>query len=142
MKQIIVMDRDKAKRFSYGAHDFTSVIVSINDTWDVLNPIAANFVPNGIKAVCRLIFDDVEKGQPNCMTEKDAEKIAEFVHQWKDNVDVIIVHCRAGVSRSAGVAAAISKHVFNDDNWVFDSPKYQPNMTCYRYTLEALYNKI
>jgi hypothetical protein len=49
------------------------------------------------------------------------------------------VHCGAGVSRSAGVAAALGKWLNNDDGFIFNNFSYCPNFTCYRLVLnEAL----
>ena len=49
-----------------------------------------------------------------------------------------LVHCGAGQSRSAGVAAAILKWMTGSDAQIFDNRKYTPNMRCYRLVLEAL----
>ena len=55
----------------------------------------------------------------------------------------LIVHCSAGISRSAGVAAAIHEalgwpiaNTRNSD--VFRDGKFAPNMHCYRTMLRAL----
>lgn len=52
----------------------------------------------------------------------------------------MLVHCEAGISRSAGVAAAaaISKYLDQDDLTIFNSHSYYPNFLCYYYVLEAL----
>lgn len=138
MTDVKVMNRKAARRFSYGDHTSTYAVISINDTWDMPNSIVTNYPANGIKAVTHLFFDDVTEGDENCITKQDAQKIAQFVHQWKDKVDCIIVHCYAGISRSSGTAAAIAKYVLGDDSCIFDNPKYCPNMTCYKYVLAAL----
>lgn len=72
------------------------------------------------------------------MSDKDALKIKEVIEETKEEVTEIWVHCDAGVSRSAGVAAAIGKYLNDDDMFVFGSPRYSPNITCYRKTLNAL----
>jgi predicted protein tyrosine phosphatase len=53
-------------------------------------------------------------------------------------VDVVIVHCGAGVSRSAGLAAALAKW-YNGSDLEFFKPPYAPNMLVYRTMLEALH---
>jgi predicted protein tyrosine phosphatase len=85
-----------------------------------------------------LVFDDVEAPHKNQITKKQAKQIAKFVKENKDLVDGFIVNCMAGISRSAGVAAAILKYFTNDDTQIFDSANYCPNMTCYREVLNAL----
>lgn len=71
------------------------------------------------------------------ITDEDARRIAKTVKKYQDKVKQIYVHCDAGISRSAGVAAAISKYLNNDDFKWFVSP-YCPNMTCYTKVLSAL----
>jgi putative flippase GtrA len=53
--------------------------------------------------------------------------------------DKLLVHCESGISRSAGITAAISKYYFGNDNWVFN--KKIPNMHCYMQVLEKFYQK-
>ena len=77
----------------------------------------------------------------NGITKEQAKQIATFVKKHYGNVEQIIVHCEAGISRSAGVAAAILKYFTNDDSQIFDSYKYRPNTLCYRNVLEALYDE-
>ena len=138
MQNVLIMSRNRAKKFTFQPHDFTSAIISITDVDKELNTLIVN-TDNGVKWVLKVQFDDRDKGEPFCITEKDAEKIAEFVKKTADKVDTIIVHCEAGISRSAGVAAAISKYFFNDDTAIFNNRQYCPNMTCYRYVLNALF---
>ena len=120
-------------------HDVTSAVISISDC-DKSSPVLENNTNNGIMARCKLKFDDVERGANNCIAEIDAFNIVEFVVNTAKSYDLLIVHCEAGVSRSAGVAAAVMKAVNGDDFKVFDNPRYIPNMTCYRTVLTAFHN--
>lgn len=133
---VFVLNRAKAKKYSYQEHNLKSVIVSIND----LDQNLINFnnnENNNILAVIKLRFDDVTSG---CGVIKDdqAMQIANFIKYWVDKTDIIVVHCSAGVSRSAGCAAAIMKYINNDDTQIFKNPRYVPNMTVYRSVLTAL----
>lgn len=87
-----------------------------------------------------LRFDDVDKETTTefPMDDSQAREIAGFVKSMKDEIKTLVVHCVAGYSRSAGVAAAILKYLYGTDEQVFGSPMYRPNMCCYRKTLEAL----
>ena len=58
----------------------------------------------------------------------DAVKILEFTEKNKNSIDLIVVHCNAGISRSSGTAAALSLIYNQDDSWVFKNPRYMPNM--------------
>ena len=131
-----VMSRQNARSYSFNKDIDTCIIVSINDVADVKNQFDDN---DNIKAVCSLFFDDVEGNEKNCMTREDAEKIIDFVNQNLNTVNEIIVHCGAGVSRSAGVCAALMLIVNGDDSEIFNNPRFCPNMHCYRLVLEAYF---
>lgn len=135
---VVVMNRNNAKRFSFQPHDFKSAIISITDIRSYPNQFNKDH-SNGIVEICALSFDDVNRGEQGCITEEDAEKIVKFVRRIKDKVDTVIVHCEAGQSRSAGVAAAILKYYTGHDEQIYNDPKYTPNSTCYRRVLEAFY---
>lgn len=138
MIDIRILNRKEAKKFSLEEHDFKSAIISITDTNKADVVFDKNEV-NGIRAVLRLKFDDVERDYKNehCITKEDAENIVNFVNKNKNKVDKFIVHCEAGVSRSAGVGAAIMKALNGDDWDVFKNPLKCPNMKCYRMVLNA-----
>lgn len=96
---------------------------------------------------CYLCFDDVEDDSvPGCtpMSGDQATLAANFLEELTaSNPTTLIVHCSAGISRSAGVAAAIHDAlgwpVANArDNDVFRDGKFAPNMHCYRTMLRAL----
>ena len=65
-------------------------------------------------------------------TKQDAENIVQFVKKYLD-VDVIICQCEAGISRSAGCAAALSKCINGDDAHFFE--RYLPNTLVYKLIL-------
>lgn len=121
--------------------DVPTIIISIRSTGDT--PPKKLFLHSNpqIKSFITLAFDDVEIYYANCypITEQQARKIAKFVMRYKDSVEQIIVHCDAGISRSAGVAAAIAKYLNGSDDDFFVRSPYTPNMTCYCKVLFALY---
>lgn len=113
-------------------------IISITDVSEPLANIPANY---NIRCCLRLKFDDVFEDENNAMCQADADDIAEFVYDIDENhieADEIWIHCEGGVSRSAGVAAAISKHLYGDDMWVFQNPNYYPNLWVNKLVTEAL----
>lgn len=135
---IEVMSRTRATEYAQQAHKEKIAVVSISDT-DKTHPPLMGYADNGIFQLCQVHFDDVEINQPNCITEEHAHKIASFVFAVRDSTEKIVVHCEAGISRSAEVAGTIMKFLNGNDWAVFDSPKFRPNMTCYRSVLNALY---
>lgn len=131
-----VLSRENARRYSYMDDINKCIIISINGTDEELN----QFNPNpSIIDICHVVFDDVEKDEPNCMTRADAEKILAFVNQHINEVDEIIVHCGAGISRSAGVCAALMLIINGSDEAIFGNGKYCPNNNCYRLMLESYF---
>jgi len=136
MQKVIVLNRKQARELTYNDFSLNRVIISISSQWD--NPPVFNSQNHSIREVCYCNFDDEEVGE-NIMTDRDAEKIANFAKKWWDKCDQIVVHCDAGVSRSAGVAGAILKHFTGSDAQIFYDWFYVPNMLCYRKVLNALH---
>lgn len=76
----------------------------------------------------------VEQYGHGIFTPGQAEQIVNFVEEWKEKVEMIVVHCSAGVSRSAGVAGAISLRLNGRDGMFFKG-RYIPNRFVYRTIL-------
>lgn len=134
-KKVIVLNWKQALNLAKEDFSLNRVIISIRSIGDYnleFNP--KNY---SIKDIIRVHFNDIEDGK-YAITFHDAERIAWFVKQYWNKVDQIVVHCDGGVSRSAGVAAAILKYFTNDDSEIFDNPNYYPNMMVYRRVLNAL----
>lgn len=95
-----------------------------------------------IIGIIKLGFDDVDKKEDGLepLSKIDAAAIVEFCSIVLPYADRLIVHCDAGISRSAGITAAISKYYFNNDNWVFK--KKIPNMHCYVTVLRKFYQAV
>ena len=134
MTEILVMSQFNAERYAENKNDINSAVISIvSHGSDEAHLFESK--TNGIKSILRLEFNDTD-GEDG-ITEEDAIAIVDF-SKSAILMDRIIVHCGAGRSRSAGVAAAIMKFYFNDDTPIFNSPRYTPNMRCYRKVLERL----
>lgn len=89
------------------------------------------------KDVLRLSFYDLVSPKEGfaSYTIEEATRVWEFVDKWIADIDAIVCQCEAGISRSAGLAAAISR-VFNDeDSYYFKT--FLPNMLLYRTTLRV-----
>lgn len=89
--------------------------------------------PN-VKGVLRLFFDDVQPrylnkhGRLRAMDETDVNKIYEFIKDWMGlDIEEIIVHCHAGISRSSAVACGICLWFNQDDMWIWNNGRYVPN---------------
>lgn len=77
--------------------------------------------------------------------DKQAAPHAYGTHGIEDrSVLHLIIHCQAGISRSAGVAGALSDALgwevvdwYGSPENVFTSGVYTPNMTCYKEVMEG-----
>lgn len=143
IKKIDVMSRANAiwqfaRQFSEMKNPPATAMISISSHDEPLPDFNLDG-GNGLKKVCHMSFDDEESGTPGCITKDDATEIADFVRSIEndDDIERLVVHCGAGVSRSAGVAAACSLYLLGDDSEFFGA-KYCPNRTCYRMVLDAL----
>lgn len=116
--------------------DVPYIVVSITDYGAPEAIVAAS--PNQL-GVLRLQFHDADTVQAGrvVISEEDARTITRFVQQHRAKADLIICQCEAGISRSSGVAAALSKWLNSDDAPFFRH--YVPNRLVYRTVLEAAY---
>ena len=137
--KIFVMNRKEAINFCKYPHLAQFVIISISTPYEEYNNAPFSGTTNNVVDICPVQFFDLDNTYPikkGLMEYRDAKKIVDFVSRYKDKI--IIVHCDAGQSRSAGVAAALSKYYNNDDSEYFDNPRFTPNMWCYNLMLNAL----
>lgn len=113
----------------------STLAISITDPWNP--PVDYSVNPNILGL--SLQFEDSETFAG--ISREDAQKIAQFINKHKDSYKNIVVHCEAGQSRSAGVAAAIGEYLNGSSDFVFKSSKYHPSMRCYEYIKNALVQK-
>jgi predicted protein tyrosine phosphatase len=88
-------------------------------------------------AVLRMEFHDTDNASVG-ITEAQGEEIVAFVKKYSEyppHVGLIVCNCEAGLSRSAGVAAALAKWLTGDDTPFF--AHFIPNRLVYRRVLEA-----
>jgi predicted protein tyrosine phosphatase len=94
------------------------------------------------------IFRNVNDGHCYSCTDKMdikvfdehyADEILEFVSTYALDIDLVVVHCEAGISRSAGVASALSLIYNGEDQYYFDN--YLPNMLVYRKIINLAIKK-
>jgi predicted protein tyrosine phosphatase len=97
-------------------------------------------IPEGgsCRGILRLSFHDVDRPERAGAILFDAAhawEILRFVESVRKDIRTLVVHCEAGVSRSAGVAAALSRALFGEDRFFFDH--YMPNRLVYSTLLGA-----
>ena len=70
----------------------------------------------------------------------DASSIVDLVDLHPE-AERIVIHCTAGKSRSAAVAAALHLVLNGSDAPIFGNARYRPNMLVYRLVLNAWYDR-
>lgn len=84
------------------------------------------------KAEISLWFEDNDRS----FQRDDAELIKLFFEKYKD-VQLMVVHCFMGISRSPAVAAAFARYIGNPElEQIFFSRPYVPNQTVYHRLVE------
>lgn len=144
--EVYVMSRADAIEYCRGRHREPSVIISISDPSMDYDEAPFRTEENRVEDILPLCFSDAEEpgkdvygldvGEEDLMQEEDARKVARFVLDHRDRR--IIVHCDAGISRSAGVGAAIVNYFTGDARSFFESGRYEPNMWCFSKVMTAL----
>lgn len=139
---IVVFNRQTIE--AVPAADVPHLIVSITLTPEDLAEPRTNEHTRGL---LRLAFWDLEIPVGNVTeaqlySDAQAEEVVRFVathlkaHQ---EIERIVFHCDAGLSRSPGMAAAFAK-ALNDDDTRFFRGGRRPNMRAYRRTLNACFD--
>lgn len=151
--QVIWISQDTAHRLPDDVIDQTSLVISIQTPGsDFIFPLKRidKRSYNGIFAVLPLEFDDFTQVYPKHVIyglsrlpvffdNKFADKILNFVQINKKFVDLIICKCEAGISRSAGVAAALRKLFSQDVEDVFR--RAVPNTLVYSTILRRAHER-
>lgn len=97
ISKVIFVPQVAAEAMQGSAHQ---LLVSITE------PGRPAALQSGWKAVLRLQFDDIDTPQPGCQMfeEHDAHSLLAFVEAHAQTSTELVVHCHAGISRSAAVA--------------------------------------
>ena len=143
---VTVLSRWDAVFYCYNPHAEPTVMISISDQHMQYAAAPLCSEENKVLQILSLCFADAAQPGPaiygyateveDLMGDEDAAKVAELLRAYPDTD--VIVHCDAGISRSAGIAAAILKHTTGDDSSIFENGLYDANQWCYQKTLKAL----
>lgn len=113
-----------------------TIIISIDDPGFSQTPFDID--NNNIIGVLKLKFCDEDEDKKFAgMTADDADQVVSFVKHYLPLKPEIMIHCAAGRSRSAGVAAALNRWLNGTDKPVMDSPYRTPNFLCYKRVCTA-----
>lgn len=140
--QLLVLSRDEV---SIVAPQVPYIVISITDPEKDDAVIADSSFQ---LAILRLKFHDIigaksislkDSSSTNeiAMSQENAQAVLNFVCEHVENAKLIVCHCEAGISRSAGVAAALSRILNTQDEFFFDN--YWPNRWVYERLLENIH---
>lgn len=115
----------------------TTVLISITDPGNALLP---NTILNQFQDSLSIQFWDIEEEicQYKPIKEEEAKTIKDFINKHKDKS--FIIHCEAGISRSAAVGMAVilgcecnwDKYLFSTSpNPITNHHRYHPNWTVF-----------
>ncbi len=79
--------------------------------------------------------DTADSDRPDAFTTVLATELLDFVAEVWDRVEVLLIHCEAGLSRSPGVAASLSQIYYGDDGRWFEYDF--PNALVYHLLVEG-----
>lgn len=153
--QIEIHSSDSIERCAKIKFKSNTYLISIGDT--DANPPTLLHKP---KKSLRLIFDDINKDMLidilgydptdsemrayerhfRLIEDGQARRIAEFVWNNQNEIDVLICQCEQGQSRSAACAAAVAEFLYGTGGAIFADERYSPNTLAYQKILEALKN--
>ena len=155
--KILIRSRKAIEKMSKSPFPKGTALISITDAND--SPV--NF-ENEPDFLLRLAFDDVDNDvfadesidnltqveivemekKYNMLSEEQANEIAFFYENNKDNISTLICQCEHGQSRSAAVAAAILEFRSRRGIQIFVDDRYYPNKVVYRKVFAALRDQI
>ena len=139
-KNLVVLSKSKAKEFEC---EEPWVCISI-DSYDEHPRIS------GVKrlGLLRCSFADIDSAHMaphhgHFFNEEDANQIWDFVESFweRDDITTIMVHCQAGISRSAATAAAIENCLNEENPSRFWEGRFHPNMHVFSTLVDVFHQR-
>lgn len=118
--------------------DEDHIIISIHDP--ELNPAKTIWNKHTLGQLT-LSFHDVEEDEHGffkLIEDNHVLSIVDFVIGYENKVDCIICNCEAGISRSSGVACALSTYFNGFCDHIYEHPRYNPNKRVENMITKAL----
>lgn len=133
--KVKIMSQDNALKYA-SIIDKNILIVSI--VGEKESPLEFN--SEKVIDVFRMFFEDIERpiDKYKAPSRDDFKGLKEFLDKNIGSVEEIIVHCHAGVSRSAACASAIARYVGVNDSFIWSSDNYMPNRLVFKHAIGEL----
>lgn len=127
--KVDIFSRDECINFTNKKLNSDCVIISINDSG-----CRTEFKDNErVIDILPLTFDDltIEIEGFSLFNKSISNEITAFVDTYKATINHFIVHCTAGISRSAAVGFVLTKYLNGDDSHLFKEGRHVPNKMVY-----------
>ena len=151
--KILIKSRKSLERMARNTFPDGTAVISITDANDF--PVAFEDEPDYL---LRIAFNDVDNDvfadelldnptdeeraeierKYDMISKEQADEIASFYINHKDDISTLICQCEHGQSRSAAVAAAVLEYRSRRGIKIFADDRYYPNKVVFRRVLEAL----
>ncbi|MDY0198974.1 MAG: dual specificity protein phosphatase family protein [Tenuifilaceae bacterium] len=117
------------------------IIISINE------PLSITNLKEGWLDILPLTFEDLDIRLNDYLifNNDDAKQIIDFVEKYENQASTIIVHCHAGISRSAAVAKFIAEKYdlkFNHNYFLYNKLVYKILNEVEREETKSIINKL
>jgi hypothetical protein len=144
---VTILSRKQAEELiAEGRFPENTAVISFYDP--AIKHISKSYTHADYSEVCDMVFyselDDLDldvlgdRGYDYDPYFPETKDMARFVVEAYKSGRDIICQCEYGQSRSAGCAAAIRQHFYNDGIWVFADFKRYPNQLVFRKLFDAL----
>lgn len=130
--KILILQRHNAEKFKY---EKPWACISISDSFSDFD---AEINEENNLGILRLKFDDTEfptRGVP--ISTEQADSILEFAFKIWDKVDLMLIHCNAGISRSPAVGKFLSE-IYQPMFCRYFDAFYSPNKLVTKVLKESL----
>lgn len=133
--KIVVFSQEIMEQFTY---DKPWACISIIGADLFENERFARIDPENRVGLLRLGFDDIEfpRHYRTPISERQAAEILTFTENVWDKIDLLAIHCYAGISRSSATAKALSE-IYQPDLAHYFDELYSPNPLVLRTIREA-----
>jgi predicted protein tyrosine phosphatase len=128
--KLLVLSRSAAKDFSCDKPWACISVAADPGDWPKINKVQQ-------VDLLQLAFADNEYDweDKSLFSPQQAKQILEFVEKNWDKIEVLMIHCYAGISRSPAIAAAIAKLKYQDNSMFFQL--HTPNKLVYNTILKV-----
>jgi predicted protein tyrosine phosphatase len=130
--KIVILPRRDAKEFKYDKPWACISITGLDEPWPEIDK------ENRV-GLLQLDFDDIEFLKPDkkVIQPEQVNSIWNFVGEVWDEIDLLMIHCHAGISRSAAVAQAVSD-TYQPSQARHFRDIFSPNKLVYKYLREKM----